>query len=216
MATDKATASPPSTPPRESSPLAALLSYLIPGLGQVYQGRIGKGVLFFACIYTLFFYGMFLGAGTVRAKDVDGVERTFTVASNVYLPSTANSANSRTNFPVLVDLYNHPQFIGQFWVGAAAWPAVWQYVRTDWRTNPDDLEKELQRGDPVLGQFMRTPTNKSINAVHTAGDKRIELGWVFTVIAGVLNIMVIYDAYAGPAYPLPPTTQPNPEKATPS
>jgi hypothetical protein len=27
----------------------------------------------------------------------------------------------------------------------------------------------------------------------------VELGWVYTVIAGVLNIMVIYDALAGPA-----------------
>ena len=26
---------------------AAVLSYLIPGLGQVYQGRTGKGILFF-------------------------------------------------------------------------------------------------------------------------------------------------------------------------
>jgi hypothetical protein len=28
----------------------------------------------------------------------------------------------------------------------------------------------------------------------------LELGWVYTVIAGVLNIMVIYDAVAGPAF----------------
>jgi hypothetical protein len=27
----------------------------------------------------------------------------------------------------------------------------------------------------------------------------VELGWVYTVIAGVLNILVIYDAVAGPA-----------------
>ena len=34
-------------PPVKLDFLAALLSYLIPGLGQVYQGRIGKGLLVF-------------------------------------------------------------------------------------------------------------------------------------------------------------------------
>jgi hypothetical protein len=29
-------------------------------------------------------------------------------------------------------------------------------------------------------------------------DKTPDLGWVYTVIAGMLNILVIYDAYAGP------------------
>ena len=31
---------------RVSAPGAAVLSYLVPGLGQIYQGRIGKGLLF--------------------------------------------------------------------------------------------------------------------------------------------------------------------------
>ena len=31
-------------------------------------------------------------------------------------------------------------------------------------------------------------------------DKRWDLGWVYTVIAGVLNVLVIYDALAGPAF----------------
>ena len=48
----------PSPQPREVQAVPGLLSLLVPGLGQMYQGRIGKGVLFFVCIYTLFFYGM--------------------------------------------------------------------------------------------------------------------------------------------------------------
>ena len=35
----------------------------MPGLGQIVQGRLGKGLLFFVCLYTLFFYGLFLGRG---------------------------------------------------------------------------------------------------------------------------------------------------------
>ena len=56
------------------------------------------------------------------------------------------------------------------------------------------------------GQFERTPTDEALNAVHTYGDEVMELGWVYTVIAGVLNILVIYDAVAGPAFlPASPT-----------
>jgi hypothetical protein len=47
---------------------------------------------------------------------------------------------------------------------------------------------------------MREPSAEAINAVSNASDKRLELAWVYTVIAGVLNIMVIYDAVAGAAF----------------
>lgn len=174
-------------PPAEqpiSNPIAATLSYLIPGLGQIYQGRIGKGVLFFLCVYTLFFVGMYLGSGSVHLKG-----QTYTVSSNVYLPDTAER-NNPFNLPHLAaNLYNRPQFAGQFWVGVAAWPAVWQYLHYN------------EKPDPLLGNFQRTPAESALNAVHTSGDKLMELAWVFTVIAGVLNVMVIYDALAGPASP---------------
>ncbi|HTU20842.1 MAG TPA: DUF6677 family protein [Gemmataceae bacterium] len=182
-AASSANASPLDQP---SNPVAAVLSYLIPGLGQIYQGRIGKGILFFVCVYTMFFAGTYLGSGTVHLKD-----ETFTVTSNVYLPDTAEQ-NNPFNLPRLAaNLYNRPQFAGQFWVGMAAWPAVWQYLSYDPRQ---------EHGDALLGNFERTPSEAALNAVHTSGDKLLELGWVLTVIAGVLNVMVIYDALAGPAF----------------
>jgi hypothetical protein len=181
---------------RPSDPVAAMLSYLIPGLGQVYQGRIGKGLLFFVCIYTLFFVGLRLGSGTVHIRG-----ETYTVSSNVYLPDTADKNNPFGLPRLAANLYNRPQFAGQFWVGIAAWPAVWQYLNYDDRN---------EKGDSLLGHFERTPSESALNAVHTSGDKLMELGWVFTVIAGVLNIMVIYDALAGPAF-LPSDEEPTPE-----
>lgn len=175
---------------RPTNPVAAVLSYLIPGLGQIYQGRIGKGILFFVCVYTLFFAGTYLGSGTVRIQRDDKIEA-YTVSSNVYLPDTMDQ-NNPFNLPRLAaNLYNRPQFAGQFWVGIAAWPAVWQYLTYD---------RRQEQGDPLLGNFERTPSEAALNAVHTSGDKLLELGWVFTVIAGVLNVMVIYDALAGPAF----------------
>ncbi len=170
-------------PPPDYSYLGALLSYLIPGMGQIYQGRTGKGILFFVCIYTMFFYGMALGSW-----------------SNVYLPDTAKENNPWNLPPVLANLYNRPQFAGQFWVGIAAWPAVLQYSAYD----------PLKEGEGFLGTFQRTPDENrrgpnrphgpTLNELQTNGDKTWDLGWVFTVIAGVLNIMVIYDAFAGPAF----------------
>jgi hypothetical protein len=191
-----AAASPVPSPPRELAPFAALLSYLVPGLGQIYQGRVGKGVLFLVCIYVLFFYGMFLGSGVAK---VNGEE--YRITSNVYLPDTSASSTNPLNLPrLLLNLYNRPQFAAQFWVGIAAWPAIWQYVNYDPR---------LEHGDPLLGQYMREPDERTLNAVQTMNDKVMDLGWVYTVIAGVLNVLVIYDALAGPAVlPAPPAPTP--------
>jgi hypothetical protein len=165
--------------PRPLCPGAAFLSYLVPGLGQIYQGRIAKGVLFFVCLYALFFYGMYLGSW-----------------KNVYLPDLAVTQEPWDNNPwqlrykPLANLYNRLQFAGQFWIGVAAWPAIWQYAQFDPR-------KET---GPVFGTFQRTPSEADTNELIRDGDKTWDLGWVYTVIAGVLNILVIYDALAGPAF----------------
>lgn len=184
-------------PPRELALLPGLLSYLVPGLGQVWQGRVAKGLLFFVCIYTLFFYGLYLGTGTAVVDD-----KTYHVSGNVYLPD--DTRNNPFNLPPLgANLYNRPQFVGQFWVGIAAWPALWQYY------NYSSAQDE--KGDSLLGHFERQPREEDLNAVQTASGKRMDLGWVYTVIAGVLNIMVIYDALAGPAFVLAPHAEPLPE-----
>jgi hypothetical protein len=183
---------PPQTPTTTHtlSPAAGVLSYLVPGLGQIAQGRVGKGLLFLVCIYTLFFYGLYLGSGSVT---LDG--QTYRVSSNVYLPDTASDDPRDKQMPPLArDLYNRPQFAGQFWVGVAAWPAIVQYMYY----NRKDPNEKL----PLLGDFMREPSGAAINVLNNAGDKRLELAWVYTVIAGVLNILVIYDAVAGPAFGL--------------
>jgi len=219
---------PPRNPPSQAqqplSPLAGVLSYLVPGLGQISQGRVGKGLLFLVCVYAMFFYGVYLGSGSVTIG-----KRTYDVSSNVYLPNAAEN-NAPDRWPPLAqNLYTRPQFAGQFWVGVAAWPAIFQYlnykrddvdrmdgqiddlkqqIATAEESSPQELPKleeelrELKRANrhPFFGQFQREPSATAQNALHNASDKRLELAWVYTVIAGVLNILVIYDALAGPAY----------------
>ena len=45
--------------------LAAALAWLIPGLGHWYQGRRAKAVIFFICVTSSFYYGLYLGSGRV-------------------------------------------------------------------------------------------------------------------------------------------------------
>ncbi|HEY1859606.1 MAG TPA: DUF6677 family protein [Gemmataceae bacterium] len=161
-------------PPASLDWIGGVLSYLVPGMGQISQGRVSKGVLFFASVYVLYFYGMYLGSW-----------------QNVYLPDTAERTNPWSLPRSFANLYNRPQFVGQFWVGVAAWPAIWQY--SFFKNNPNESA-------PLIGKFMRQPDEVALNALETNSDKTRDLGWVFTVIAGVLNILVIYDAIAGPAF----------------
>jgi len=200
--------------PRPYTPFPALLSYLVPGLGQIYQGRVAKGVLFFVCLYTLFFYGLFLGrvtAGVQTTVDGKPTLKQYTVSSNVYLPTIEDRMQmldgntGRVKSQLLNDLYHRPQFLGQFFMGVVVWPAIWQYATYD----------NKESGHPILGKFMRTPTIEELNAVNTGASKVIDLSWVYTVIAGVLNILVIYDALAGPAFPpQSPAQQPTPKALT--
>jgi hypothetical protein len=174
----------PPPPPRKLDFRAAFLSYLLPGLGQVLQGRIGKGVLFFAGLYSLFFYGLALGQ-----------------MRNVWLPPAQNlpaaSLMGVSLGGVPKALNYRPQFLGQFWIGVAAWPAVAQYAFG--QPLPTSLADDHRKGLPLIGRYMITPTEEELNDIQRDGDKNWDLGWVYTLIAGVLNLLVIYDALAGPA-----------------
>lgn len=168
-------------PPVKLDPLAAVLSYLIPGMGQVYQGRVGKGLLFFFGLYLLFFYGMWMGQWR-----------------NVWLPDVSDMPQLRVGGSELKGvpsaLWYRPQFMAQFWIGTAAWPAVVQYMNYD----------RTKDAGPVFGKFQRAPGEDELNDLQRKGSKRWDLGWVYTVIAGVLNLLVIYDALAGPMFRDPP------------
>jgi hypothetical protein len=161
------------------SPAAALLSYLVPGLGQMVQGRIAKGLLFLVCLYGLFFAGMAMGKWR-----------------NVYIVDTAKDAagdweNNPFHLPRgVANLYNRLHYVGQFWIGVAAWPAIWQY---------NHLPVPSEESSPFLHNFERMPSREEANATQREG-KLPDIAWVYTVIAGVLNILVIYDAFAGPAF----------------
>jgi hypothetical protein len=39
-----------------------------------------------------------------------------------------------------------------------------------------------------------------LNSLQTRLGKLVEIGTIYTTVAGLLNILAIYDAYEGPAY----------------
>lgn len=167
--------------------LAAFLAWLVPGLGHIYQGRTGKGLLFFICIFGTFVYGLYIGDGRVVYASV---------------PSTLTRW----------------QYFCQLGVGLPALPALVQRAR-------------MKQGRlPLLNdKFMRPPSRQPGQSKDAFGNvvnhpdelamwhhdlaDRFEIGTVFTVIAGLLNLLVIYDAYGGPLV-IPPHPDEQKDKET--
>ncbi|HSQ57722.1 MAG TPA: DUF6677 family protein, partial [Gemmata sp.] len=146
------TADSPPLPPVKLDPLAAFFSFLIPGLGQVYQGRVGKGLLFFFGLFLLFFYGMWMGQWrNVWLPDASKLPPAGIMGWN--LNGTAKAVSYR------------PQFLAQFWIGVAAWPAVYQYINYD----------PTRDHGPIFGKFERSPKEEELNDLQRNSSKRWDL-----------------------------------------
>lgn len=143
--------------------LAALLAWLVPGLGHYYQGRRGKAVLYFVCIVGLFVTGQILGDWR-----------------NVFWRWTSPTQDAE-NFRF--------SYLCQFFVGLPALPALLQATLRHYGMGP------------ILGGFLAEPALNDLNGLHARLGNLVEVGWVYTVVAGLLNVLAIYDALEGPALP---------------
>jgi hypothetical protein len=171
--------------------LAAVLAWLVPGLGHWYQGRRAKAVLFFVCIMGLFVYGVFLGGG--YRVDQTGQKRFLGYGRAVYL-STRNDD---------LRLY----YISQIGVGLPAFPALYQAYRMNHR-QAVRWDGFMAPPRPVQAPFddpkdpnYEQPTAHDLNYLL---NRDFELATIFTAVAGLLNVLVIYDAWAGPVIMQPP------------
>ena len=143
--------------------LAALLAWLWPGAGHLYQGRTAKGILFMVCILGTYFYGFAIGQGHVVYASWRPTDRR--------LP-----------------------YLCQIGVGLPALPALVQSMS----------------GRPLLGEFMKQPQVSTewqpgwkadeLSQWHAKAGVKFEFGTLFTMVAGLLNILAIYDAFAGPVF----------------
>lgn len=165
-----------------SRELAGVLAWLLPGLGHAYQGRWAKAGLFFVCLMGLFVHGAYLGS----QSGPNGVG----VARVVYFEGL--------NF-------NRLAYFCQIGIGAPALPAVVQHFRVlggnkplwnGFMAPPARADAPYAR-DPDLSLAIRA----SGSDLHARLHRFFELGTVYTMIAGLLNILAIYDACCGPVFP---------------
>ncbi len=147
--------------------LAAVLAWLWPGAGHLYQRRYPKAILILLVILSLYWMGMFVGGGRV-----------------VYASWTPQDRRW--------------QYICQLGGGIPALPALVQAYRVF--------------GDPprppLWGGLMAPPEQPveperrdELAEWHDELGYRFELGTLYTLVAGLLNVLAICDAYAGPFTP---------------
>jgi hypothetical protein len=190
--------------------LAAFLAWLVPGMGHFYQGRTGKGVLFFVCILGTFFYGLYIGKGRVVYASTEPIpSRTF--------------------------LTERWQYVCQLGVGLPALPALVQRHRVVNGGEPlfgPSPENKFMRPPYTLANKPRDVpgfySEDQSDRQHTISHpdelakwnydlgEYFEIGTVFTVIAGLLNILAIFDAYGGPLVIPPADEKKKPDDKPPS
>ncbi|MBN1852259.1 MAG: hypothetical protein JW829_06025 [Pirellulales bacterium] len=174
--------------------LAAFLAWLVPGLGHLYQRRTGKGVLFFICILGTFFFGLYLGNGHVVYASLPHQQPyRWQYWCQVGVGLSALPALVQKERVASEDNFKEP--IGG-WGGIMAPPRD-PYICNKFRIS-DRFESTDASGNVVVHPTELAMWNHNL-------PSRFELGTVYTMIAGLLNILVIYDAAAGPLAILPET-----------
>lgn len=256
---------------------AAILAFLLPGLGHFYQRRYFKAALYSVCILGTFFTGMRIGHGQVVYFNWQPSEnRTYAYLCQFWVGAPALPALVQSQFrglddfsPNYVPRHFEASFQGMLTKSSVAdgkvtgtidlqpqqpdAPRKWAGkltgtletkdgpVKIEGQVTPGSLEPRIKAssrrklmggtfdghidGQPdrtISGQLegsvprplwdwyevplQETRSNdglgdqSELDRAHYELGSRFELGVVFTMIAGLLNILAIYDALEGPAY----------------
>jgi hypothetical protein len=250
--------------------LAAILAFLVPGLGHLYQRRLFKAAVYSTCILGLYAWGMSLSYGKIIQAPTEGQPRSktfsFAAQAGVGLPAVYalyqakrfndGAAERVTSMPegeeltaeltgqlalhqrdndlvdevtgtlsVLgdADAFGKPTLIGRFtgrtaegvpvdvrlgedtWLGPVLGadrmrivdaPVV--EVEGDEATHVGRLTGTIARS---FWNWFQAPMHEDEEQqLHRELGKVHELALVFTWIAGLLNLLAIWDALEGPAY----------------
>jgi len=151
--------------------IAGALTWLIPGLGHLYQGRFAKSVIFFVCIFGTYCFGRSLAGGHAVYADMSPAPKSrfqkyfILCQSGVGAPSILAFAQRRIVLsggePVLGGLMAPP--------------------------NESDGSPGYEFTDRgTLAQW------------HYHYHRFFEISTVYVTVASFLNILAIYDALAGP------------------
>ena len=175
----------------KSPMMAAFLALLLPGAGHYYQGRKQKAILFATCILGLFIAGFIIGRGRV----VYAYPNTFKVTNLIRMLSKRGWAQIAKESYQDFRIHSYAQAL----VGIPAFPMILQS-----RIGPKPIDEQF------LGGFMAPPpigipgdgNPDWLSKWNNEDSAGFDLGSLYTAVAGLLNLLVIFDAFAGPM-PIP-------------
>ena len=180
--------------------LAALLAWLVPGLGHLYQGRWAKAALYFLSIMGLFSYGVYLSSSNQPCRqggDKIGWGRAIYFAwqkDDHHLPYLCQIGVGLPALPAIVQAYRMGNRQQVWWGGFMAPPWPSDQAR---RAAVDAAQQAARRdgGNDGDNANLNQPTLDDLNRRL---PRDFDLASFFTMVAGLLNVLAIFDAWAGP------------------
>ncbi len=190
--------------------LAGFLAWLVPGLGHMYQRRWGKGGLYMVCILGTFIYGLWLGGGRVvyasfRESDWHDWRWAYVGQVGVGLPAlpaivqTMRTGGPTPKAPLWGGFMAPPLLRGQIV------PRAWvEQQQLRYPNDPEFAADDYESHDPERMYYRYLPGGRMGDHPDQTSlwnyklGSYYDLGTVFTMIAGLLNILAIWDAGAGP------------------
>ena len=178
---------------------AAALAWLIPGAGHFYQRRFTKGLLFMVCVLATYFVGLGLGHGRVvyasyRPNDFRWQYPLFQVHCGIVA------------LPAIVQAYETKDGDDPYWVMCERYPADYRDENLRFSQISEDNPPAIMPKQTLKDGFMAPPPGKSdlhnqdaLGRWHYDYKHFYELGTLYTMVAGILNLLAVYDAFCGPA-----------------
>ena len=179
--------------------VAAVLAWLIPGAGHFYQRRFAKGLLFMVCVLSTFFVGLGLGHGRVvyasyRPNDFRWQYPLFQVHCGIVA------------LPAMVQAYKTKDGSDPYWVLCQRYPADYKVESLRFSEISKDELTSISPKETLKDGLMAPPPGvpdpqheDALGAWHFDYRHFYELGTLYTMVAGILNLLAVYDAFCGPA-----------------
>ena len=201
--------------------LAAFLAWLIPGAGHLYQRRTAKGLLFMVCILGTFFYGLFLGEGHVVYASWRPADKMQRLPADIRLPYLCQVGAGLPALPALLQAYRVKKgreplfggfmapprrepvedFVEQPAQSAAKARAAMDQAASDPADGGADAAGDAQPRNRPREGLRSKMYNDELSMWNYKLHRYFDIGTTFTMIAGLLNILAIYDAWGGPMFP---------------